>query len=82
VLVATVLFGVDLRGIRHKLPGVLHMRVCEKRVMRGAFVPSFRVGTCGEVVIVGRRAMMRCGVMVVIDATLGFRRDLRITHAL
>lgn len=80
MLVATVLFGVDLRRIRHELPRVLHMRVREERVMRGAFMVPFGVSTCGKIVIVGRRAMVRRGAMVMIDTALGVHRDLRIIH--
>jgi len=40
VLIAAVQLSVDLRGIGHELPGVLHVRVGKQCEVRGLFVFS------------------------------------------
>lgn len=81
-LVSSVLLGVKLRRVGHELSRVLHVRVSEKGEVRGLFVSPFRVGTCGEIVIVSCRTMMRCGLLVMIGTTSFFQSMLRIVHVL
>jgi len=58
VFVPAVQFSVNLRGIRHELARVLHVRVRKQRVVRRLSVIAARVSLRGEFVEV------RCGSIV------------------
>lgn len=71
-------FGVNLRRIRHELPGVLHMRVGEQGVVGSLLVRAMRVVLGGQIGVICCAAQMRCGACMVSDGSMNGHKHLSL----